>query len=146
MLSPFLEWNIIFSCLECIRHVSETAERFLRSAEAGVLCHAAEARLSAGERIAAYALSTIAAAEEFYSVGYDVCRIDCDTFSVLVASGLDPTHDGNLSALAEVAVASLSLSSPYCDSDEVSALIFSLSSWSVNRDSETAYSSWVLGV
>ena len=99
MLSPFLEWNIIFSRLECIRHVVETGERFLRSAEAGVLCHSAEARLSAGERIAACALSTIAAAEEFYSVGYDVSRIDCDTFSVFVASGLDPAGDADLEPL-----------------------------------------------
>jgi hypothetical protein len=37
VLSPFLEWNIIFGCLECIRHVVKDTRFFRCRAEACAL-------------------------------------------------------------------------------------------------------------
>ena len=62
MLSPFLEWNIIFGCLECIRHVVKESAGFICLAEACTLSLvSSEALVSAAERSLAAALIGTAA-------------------------------------------------------------------------------------
>ena len=79
------------------------------------------------------------AAKKLDSFCYNIGRIYCVPVAVFVAACLDVPMYCDLSAFAEITVASFSLSAPYSDTYEIRSLIFAVAFGSVDRYGKTAY-------